>query len=89
MVHLSNDGDAEADAEQGRYSTEPSNGIPESQQPGQGELAAQAQIAMPLARGTAKARKAHKGFEKLLSAAGVWEVAKASGWSYLGCVLSL
>ena len=34
--------------------------------------------AAPLARGTAKARKAHKGFEKLLSAAGVWEVAKVS-----------
>lgn len=49
-----------------------------NEDPSEAAAHAQPQIAAPLARGTAKARKAHKGFEKLLSAAGVWEVAKAS-----------
>ena len=55
--------------------------LQQPQRTGQGEQP-QPHSAAPLARGTAKARKAHKGFEKLLSAAGVWEVAKV-------CIASL
>ena len=45
----------------------------------QPNLAQQRQAAAPAQppRGTAKARKAYQGFEKLLAAGGVWEVAKA------------
>lgn len=80
-MSLSDEGLAQPDAEQERYSVEPANGLLHNQPQKQLEPPAQPQTAAPLARGTAKTRKAHKGFEKLLSAAGVWEVAKASSRS--------